>query len=137
MARSSKGRYFQTGARPGPVPAQPTHGATVGPRCWQRQLRLTCDLAGWLAVILFVTIFGIRTVSGAVLGGLALVLLPYASSQLPWWGIGLAGILAGVGIALMANVPDGILGIPWLTEHVRIPGIAGPSRRTEELADVQ
>ena len=54
MARSSKGRYFQTGARPGPVPAQPTHGATVGPRCWQRQLRLTCDLAGWLAVILFV-----------------------------------------------------------------------------------
>ena len=98
---------------------------------------LNVQLFVGLELVLFVTIFGIRTVSGAVLGGLAMVLLPYASSQLPWWGIGLAGILAGVGIALMANVPDGILGIPWLTEHVRIPGIAGPSRRTEELADVQ
>ena len=76
-----------------------------------------------LELVLFVTIFGIRTISGAVLGGLAMVLLPYASTQLPWWGIGLAGILAGVGIAVMANVPDGILGIPWLTEHVKIPGL--------------
>jgi branched-chain amino acid transport system permease protein len=90
-----------------------------------------------LELVLFVTIFGIRTVSGAVLGGLAMVLLPYASSQLPWWGIGLAGILAGIGIALMANVPDGILGIPWLTRNIRIPGITGSMRKPKELTDAR
>ena len=98
---------------------------------------LNVQLFVGLELVLFVTIFGIRTVSGAVLGGLAMVLLPYASSQLPWWGIGLAGILAGVGIALMANVPDGVLGIPWLTEHVRIPGISGTRRGHKELADAR
>ena len=98
---------------------------------------LNVQLFVGLELVLFVTIFGIRTVSGAVLGGLAMVLLPYASSQLPWWGVGLAGILAGVGIALMANVPDGILGIPWLTEHVRIPGINASIRHPKELSDAR
>lgn len=77
-----------------------------------------------LELVLFVTIFGIRTVTGAALGGLAAALLPLASSHLPWWGTGLTGIAAGIGISLMANVPDGVLGVPWLVRHVWIPGIS-------------
>ena len=84
-----------------------------------------------LELVLFVVIFGIRTISGAALGGLAAALLPLASSHLPWWGVGLTGIAAGIGISLMANVPDGIVAIPWLTEHLRIPGLSAP--RTPEL----
>ena len=79
-----------------------------------------------LELVLFVVIFGIRTISGAALGGLAAALLPLASSHLPWWGVGLTGIAAGIGISLMANVPDGIVAIPWLTEHLRIPGLSAP-----------
>jgi hypothetical protein len=85
-----------------------------------------------LELVLFVVIFGIRTISGAALGGLAAALLPLASSHLPWWGVGLSGIAAGIGISLMANVPDGIVAIPWLTEHLRIPGLAAP-RTTEAV----
>jgi len=86
-----------------------------------------------LELVLFVVIFGIRTISGAALGGLAAALLPLASSHLPWWGVGLSGIAAGIDNYLMANVPDGIVAIPWLTEHLRIPGLAAP-RTTEAVA---
>jgi len=81
---------------------------------------------GSLELVLFVTIFGIRTASGALLGGLAAALLPLAASHLPWWGTGLTGVVAGVGISMMANVPDGVLGVPWLTQHLRIPYLTGP-----------
>ncbi|MEI8051907.1 MAG: ABC transporter permease, partial [Actinomycetes bacterium] len=95
-----------------------------------------------LGLVLFVTIFGIRTVMGAALGGLAATLLPLASSHLPWWGTGLTGVAAGVGISLMANVPDGIVGVPWINAHLRIPGLASPrtpvdpATESMELADV-
>ena len=79
-----------------------------------------------LEIVLFVTIFGIRTTQGALLGGLAAALLPLASSHLPWWGVGATGIVAGVGIALMANVPDGIVPIPWINRNIRIPYLSTP-----------
>ena len=79
-----------------------------------------------LEIVLFVTIFGIRTTQGALLGGLAAALLPLASSHLPWWGVGATGIVAGVGIALMANVPDGIVPIPWINRNLRIPYLSTP-----------
>ena len=79
-----------------------------------------------LTIVLFVTIFGIRTVSGALLGGLAAALLPLAAAHLPWWGVGITGIVAGVGISLMANTPDGIVPIPWLNRNLRIPYLATP-----------
>ena len=88
-----------------------------------------------LELVLFVTIFGIRTVTGAALGGLAAALLPLASSHLPWWGTGLTGVAAGVGISLMANVPDGVLGVPWLVRNVRIPGIS--PKRAPSIEAVQ
>jgi branched-chain amino acid transport system permease protein len=94
-----------------------------------------------LTIVLFVTIFGIRTTSGALLGGLAAALLPLAASHLPWWGVGITGIAAGVGISLMANTPDGIVPIPWINEHLRVPYLSTPKRSTapvlsEEKIDV-
>jgi branched-chain amino acid transport system permease protein len=86
-----------------------------------------------LEIVLFVTIFGIRTTSGALLGGLAAALLPWASTQLPWWGVGLTGVAAGLGITLMANVPDGIVAIPWVNEHLRVPYLSIPSDELEEI----
>jgi branched-chain amino acid transport system permease protein len=86
-----------------------------------------------LEIVLFVTIFGIRTVSGALLGGLAAALLPLASSHLPWWGVGITGIVAGAGISLMAAHPDGVVPIPWINEHLRIPGLAIPLKKKESI----
>jgi ABC-type branched-subunit amino acid transport system permease subunit len=88
-----------------------------------------------LGLLLFVTIWGVRTVMGAALGGLSASLLPLASSHLPWWGTGLTGVAAGVGISLMANVPDGIVALPFVNAHVRIPGLAS-SKAAGETAPV-
>jgi branched-chain amino acid transport system permease protein len=95
-----------------------------------------------LELVLFVTIFGIRTTSGALLGGLASALLPLAASHLPWWGVGITGIIAGLGIGQMANQPDGLVPIPWFNKHLRIPFLATPiepsasNEQAKELSDV-
>jgi branched-chain amino acid transport system permease protein len=89
-----------------------------------------------LTLLLLVTIFGIRTVTGALLGGLAAALLPYAESHLPTAFGGLAGLVAGVGIVLIGRSPDGVVGmaLPALrrvTSRTGSPGVhpspsAGP-----------
>lgn len=82
---------------------------------------------GSLTLLLLVTIFGIRTVTGALLGGLAASLLPYAESHLsPAFG-GLAGLVAGVGIVLVGRAPDGVMGLamPALRRTVSRPGTPG------------
>jgi branched-chain amino acid transport system permease protein len=66
---------------------------------------------GSLTLLLLVTIFGIRTMTGALLGGLAAALLPYAESHLPSAFGGLAGLVAGVGIVLVGRIPDGVVGL--------------------------
>jgi hypothetical protein len=33
----------------------------------------------------------------------------------------LTGLAAGIGIVLLARSPEGILGMPWLTNRVRLP----------------
>jgi branched-chain amino acid transport system permease protein len=91
---------------------------------------------GSLILLLLVTIFGIRTMTGALLGGLAAALLPYAQNHLPQVFAGLAGLVAGVGIVLIGRAPDGVVGmvVPMLrraTSRTGSPGVrpspsAGP-----------
>jgi branched-chain amino acid transport system permease protein len=76
---------------------------------------------GSLTLLLFVAIWGIRTLTGALLGGMTAAALPVLQTHLPHSLADLTGLAAGVGIIVLANFPDGILGIPWLTEHVRLP----------------
>ncbi len=76
---------------------------------------------GSLELLLFVAIWGIRTLSGALLGGITAAALPVLQTHLPASLADLTGLAAGIGIIVLANFPDGILGIPWFTDHVRLP----------------
>jgi branched-chain amino acid transport system permease protein len=94
---------------------------------------------GSLELLLFVAIWGIRTLSGALLGGLTLAALPVFQTHLPSSLADLTGLAAGIGIILLANFPDGILGIPWFTDHVRLPfagrePVTAPLRLESEVA---
>ena len=74
-----------------------------------------------LTLLLFVAIWGIRTVTGALLGGLTAAALPVLQTHLPTSLADLTGLVAGIGIVLLARHPDGILGMEWLTSRVRLP----------------
>jgi branched-chain amino acid transport system permease protein len=87
-----------------------------------------------LTLLLLVTIAGIRTISGALIGGLAAAWLPAAQVHLPRAFAGLAGLVAGIGIVLLGRSPDGVIGmaLPWLRRHVPLGppsrGVAGVQR---------
>jgi branched-chain amino acid transport system permease protein len=96
---------------------------------------------GSLTLLLLVTIVGIRTVTGALIGGLAASWLPEAQVHLPRAFAGLAGLVAGIGIVLLGRSPDGVMGlaVPWLRRHLpvpRAPGVAGARRGTQGGPDV-
>jgi branched-chain amino acid transport system permease protein len=76
---------------------------------------------GSLTLLLFVAIWGIRTISGALLGGLTAAALPVLQTHLPTSLADLTGLAAGIGIVLLARSPEGILGMPSLTNRVRLP----------------
>ncbi len=76
---------------------------------------------GSLTLLLFVAIWGIRTLTGALLGGLTAAALPVLQTHLPSSLADLTGLAAGIGIIVLANFPDGLLGIPWLTDRVSLP----------------
>ena len=57
------------------------------------QLQFFCSLI----LLLFVAIWGIRTATGALLGGLSATLLPFAETHLPAAYAGLTGLVAGGG----------------------------------------
>ncbi len=66
-------------------------------------------------LLLLVTVVGIRTVTGALVGGLAAAWLPEAQPHLPHALAGLTGLVAGFGIFLLGRSPDGVMGMaaPW------------------------
>ena len=76
------------------------------------------DIFPGIIFVLFVTIWGIRTVSGAFLAALTYVVL----NQL--WPSGL-GIFAGVGVILIGRAANGLLGVEWL--NVRLPWVRSDS----------
>jgi branched-chain amino acid transport system permease protein len=76
---------------------------------------------GSLTLLLFVAIWGIRTISGALLGGLTAAALPVLQTHLPSSLADLTGLAAGIGIVLLARSPDGIIGMEWLTNRVHLP----------------
>ncbi|HVC68451.1 MAG TPA: ABC transporter permease [Acidimicrobiales bacterium] len=75
------------------------------------------DLFPGIIFVLFVTIWGIRTVSGAFLAALTYVAL----NQI--WPSSI-GIFAGLGVILIGRAANGILGIEAL--HVRLPWVKPP-----------
>jgi branched-chain amino acid transport system permease protein len=76
---------------------------------------------GSLTLLLFVAIWGIRTITGAVLGGLTAAALPVLQTHLPASLADVTGLAAGVGIVLLGRSPDGILGMGWLVDRIRLP----------------
>jgi branched-chain amino acid transport system permease protein len=72
------------------------------------------DFFGGIIFVLFVTIWSIRTVSGAFLAALTYVALNQ-------WSPHSLGIFAGVGIILIGRAANGILGIEAL--HVNLPWV--------------
>lgn len=86
---------------------------------------------GSLTLLLFVAIWGIRTISGALLGGMTAAALPVLQTHLPSSLADLTGLAAGIGIVLLARSPDGIIGMEWLTNRVHLP--FGDTVATPEL----
>ena len=85
------------------------------------------DIFPGIIFVLFVTIWGIRTVSGAFLAALTFVAL----NQI--WPSSI-GIFAGMGVILIGRAANGILGIDAL--HFRLPWVkapVGPSEPTGPL----
>jgi branched-chain amino acid transport system permease protein len=76
---------------------------------------------GSLTLLLFVAIWGIRTLTGALLGGMTAAALPVLQTHLPTSLADLIGLTAGIGIVLLARHPEGVLGMTWLTNRVRLP----------------
>ncbi len=76
---------------------------------------------GSLTLLLFVAIWGIRTLSGGLLGGLTAATLPVLQTHLPTSLADLTGLAAGIGIVLLARSPEGILGMSFVTNRVRLP----------------
>jgi branched-chain amino acid transport system permease protein len=76
------------------------------------------DIFPGIIFVLFVTIWSIRTVSGAFLAAVTYVVL----NQL--WPNGV-GLFAGVGIILIGRAAGGLLGIDAL--HVRLPWVRRPA----------
>ena len=74
---------------------------------------------GSLTLLLFVAIWGIRTLTGALLGGMTAAALPVLQTHLPTSLADLVGLAAGIGIVLLARHPEGVLGMTWLTNLVR------------------
>ena len=74
-----------------------------------------------LTLLLFVCIWGIRTLTGALLGGLTQAALPVLQTHLPASLADITGLAAGIGIVLLARHPEGILGMEWLTRRVSLP----------------
>jgi len=72
------------------------------------------DIFPGIIFVLFVTIWGIRTVSGAFLAAVTFVAL----NQL--WPSSV-GIFAGLGVILIGRAANGILGIEFL--HIRLPWV--------------
>lgn len=97
----------------------------------QSQMQLSdVDFIGGLAVLLILTIFGIRTVTGALGGGIAYAILVQVqtdaagkTSTTSHWLVDIAGLVAGVGIIALGRLPHGMLSIPWVTERVRLPWV--------------
>ena len=76
---------------------------------------------GSLTLLLFVAIWGIRTLTGALLGGMTAAALPVLQTHLPASLADLVGLTAGIGIVLLARHPEGVLGMTWITNRVRLP----------------
>jgi len=74
------------------------------------------DIFPGIIFVLFVTIWGIRTVSGAFLAAVTYVVL----NQI--WPSSI-GIFAGLGVILIGRAANGLLGIEML--HVRLPWVKG------------
>jgi len=47
--------------------------------------------------------------------------LPVLQTHLPTSLADLVGLAAGIGIVLLARHPEGVLGMTWLTNRVRLP----------------
>lgn len=74
-----------------------------------------------LILLLLVSIVGLRTVSGALLGGIAAAAMPAITTQLPGWTIGIPGVVVGLGINVLAYYPDGLMGVPVFNRYLRLP----------------
>jgi len=90
-----------------------------------------------LTLLLLVSIWGIRTASGALAGGLSLSVLPVAQAHLPHALADLTGLAAGVGIILLARSPEGIFGSGWFPTRLRLPFTTEPAPAcpAEEIAE--
>jgi branched-chain amino acid transport system permease protein len=76
---------------------------------------------GSLTLLLWVAVWGIRTLTGALLGGITAAALPVLQPHLPTVPRDFVVVAAGVTFAFLARSNDGFLGLQWLRERFTLP----------------
>ena len=76
---------------------------------------------GSLTLLLWVAVWGIRTITGALLGGLTAAALPVVQPHLPTVPKDFLAVAAGVAFTLLARSNDGILGLQQLRDRFTLP----------------
>ena len=82
------------------------------------------DFFSGIIFVLFVTVWSIRTVSGAFLAAVTYVVLT------TYWSKGL-GLVAGAGIILIGRAANGVIGIDRLSTLLPLPWVRRAARRNE------
>ncbi|MHB1891510.1 MAG: ABC transporter permease [Acidimicrobiales bacterium] len=94
-------------------------------------------LFGSMTLLLLAVIFGVRTVSGALVAGMAFAALPVLQSHVSWM-TDLLGVVTGAGVVLVGRMPNGIFGMERPDRRaVRSPAAAArvpEANRHAELA---
>jgi len=76
---------------------------------------------GSLTLLLWVAVWGIRTLTGALLGGMTAAVLPVLQPHLPTVPRYFVVVAAGVTFAFLARSNDGIMGLQWLRKRFTLP----------------
>lgn len=76
---------------------------------------------GSLTLLLWVAVWGVRTIAGALLGGVTAAALPVLQPHLPTVPRDFLAIAAGVTFAFLARSNDGILGLDWFRDRFSLP----------------
>ena len=87
------------------------------------------DIFTGVIFVLFVVVWGVRTVSGAFLAALSFAVLTHV------WTNGV-GLFAGAGIVLIGWAPNGIIGMTWLSRLVPHRPGAGRRASTHDAASL-
>lgn len=90
----------------------------------------TFTIFAGVTFLLFLVIWGVRTVSGAFLASLTYAIIANVPGIGRWEGI----VVGALAVLLVGRLANGVLGIEWINDRIRLPW--APRRRAVPVPDV-